>query len=103
VLGQSLRHPALLLSERGKPGTRRLQDCDDFCLRRREACDEIDRCYARHAFQIATATRSLCSNVLKGYPVSMSKKKRVCVVTYRHSGDQRFENTFPRDPKVNNL
>ena len=43
------------------------------------------------------------SNVLQGYPVSTSKKKRVCVVTYRHSGDWLFENSIPLSSNVNNL
>jgi hypothetical protein len=63
----------------------------------------MDRCYARHAFEIATATAPLGSKAPKGYPVPTSKKKRVCVVTYRHSGDLLFENTIPLGSNVNNL
>jgi hypothetical protein len=33
----------------------------------------------------------------------MSKKKRVRVVTYRHSGGQLFENSFPPGPNINKL
>src|SRR6202035_1623506 len=31
----------------------------------------------------------------QGYPSPTSKKKRACVVTYRHSGEGLFENCFP--------
>jgi hypothetical protein len=31
------------------------------------------------------------------------QKKRVCVVTYRHSGEELFENSLRRASKVNNL
>jgi hypothetical protein len=64
---------------------------------------QFDPGYARQAFEIATATTPFCSEALKGYPISTSKKKRACVVTYRHSGDRLFKNSFPHDPNVNNL
>jgi hypothetical protein len=63
----------------------------------------MDRRYARQAFEIAIAAAPLCSKALKGYPVSTSKKKRACVVTYRHSGDRLFENSIPFGSNVNNL
>jgi|ERR1035438_3293848 hypothetical protein len=102
-LGQSLRHHALLLSGRGKPGTRRLHDCDDLWLRRLEAATILIAATRGHAFEIAIPIVRLCSNVLEGYPVSTSKKKRACVVTYRHSGDRLFENSIPFGSNVNNL
>ena len=40
---------------------------------------------------------------LRGYPASTSKKKRVCVVTYRHSGGELFENSLRPRSNVNNL
>jgi hypothetical protein len=39
----------------------------------------------------------------KGYPCLTSKKKRVYVVTYRHSGGELFEKSPQRRPNVNNL
>jgi hypothetical protein len=43
-------------------------------------------------FEIATASAASRSSVLRGYPVPTIKKKRACVVTYRHSGEELFEN-----------
>ena len=40
---------------------------------------------------------------LQGYPLPMSKKKRVRVATYRHSGDLLFENSFPPHSIINEL
>jgi hypothetical protein len=57
----------------------------------------------RRAFEIATATASQHSTGLKGYPVATSKKKRACVVTYRHSGEQLFEKSLPPHANVNIL
>jgi len=54
-------------------------------------------------FEIATATARLRSKLLQGYPIPTSKKKRVCVVTYRHSGGQLFENSLPPHANVNDL
>jgi hypothetical protein len=42
--------------------------------------------------EIAIATARQRSAVLRGYPLAMIKKKRVCGATYQHSGDQLFEN-----------
>jgi hypothetical protein len=74
-LRQSLRHPALLLSGRGKPDTRRLQDCDSFCLRQPEACDDTDRCYARQAFEIAIPIARLFFERSAGLPCFDEQKK----------------------------
>jgi hypothetical protein len=49
---------------------------------------------ARQIYRIASS---------EGYPSSMSKKKRVCVVTYRHSDSGLFENSLPPRPNLNNL
>src|SRR6202011_5366370 len=46
-------------------------------------------------FEIAIAAAIRRSTLLQGYPVPMSKKKRACVVTYRHSEDRWFENAIP--------
>jgi hypothetical protein len=46
------------------------------------------------SFEIATAVTRVIPEPLQGYPVPTSKKKRACVVTYRHSGEQLFENSF---------
>jgi hypothetical protein len=54
-------------------------------------------------FEIAIAIARACSSALQGYPVPTIKKKRVCVVTYRHSGGQLFENSIPPRSNVNNL
>ena len=56
-----------------------------------------------HAFEIAIATASPHSTTPRGYPVSMSKKKRACVVTYRHSGERLFENSVLPHTNVNIL
>jgi hypothetical protein len=55
------------------------------------------------AFEIAIAIAWQHSAALQGYPLSMSKKKRACVVTYRHSGEVLFENSVPPHAKVNIL
>ena len=52
---------------------------------------------------IASAAAAEPSRALRGYPVPTSKKKRACVVTYRHSGDRLFENSFPPQTNVNDL
>jgi hypothetical protein len=62
--------------------------------------DDVD---AGRGFEIATAAARACSTAMQGYPVPTIKKKRVCVVTYRHSGGQLFENSFPPRSNVNNL
>src|ERR1700730_4009166 len=54
-------------------------------------------------FAIASATALQRSSPLQGYPAPTNKKKRACVATYQHSGDQLFEN-WPRPrPNVNDL
>jgi hypothetical protein len=74
---------------------------------------------ARGGFRLrcgsAWAPRMLVSNKLQsqaqsaawrsveGYPSSMSKKKRVCVVTYRHSDGVLFENSPWPAPNMTNL
>jgi hypothetical protein len=54
-------------------------------------------------FEIAIAAATRRATRLKGYPIPMSKKKRACVVTYRHSEDRWFENSIPPRSKVNDL
>src|ERR1700694_4844934 len=54
-------------------------------------------------FAIASATALQRSSPLQGYPAPMNKKKRACVATYRHSGDQLFENWLRPRPNVNDL
>jgi hypothetical protein len=39
----------------------------------------------------------------QGYPSLMSKKKRVCVATYQHSGGVWFENSVWPRPNMTNL
>ena len=39
----------------------------------------------------------------QGYPRPTIKKKRACVVTYRHSGDGLLENSFPPHSIVKKL
>jgi hypothetical protein len=39
----------------------------------------------------------------EGYPWPMSKKKRACVVTYRHSDDGLFENSLRPSPNITDL
>jgi hypothetical protein len=54
-------------------------------------------------FEKATATARPGSKNPRGYPVPTSKKKRVCVVTYRHSGHLLFENSVLPRSNVNDL
>jgi len=54
-------------------------------------------------FEIATAIARAHPKALQGYPLPTNKKKRVCVVTYQHSGEELFENSSPRYRRVNNL
>jgi hypothetical protein len=54
-------------------------------------------------FEKATATAQPRSKPYRGYPVPTSKKKRVCVVTYRHSGHLLFENSVLPRSNVNDL
>ena len=39
----------------------------------------------------------------QGYPIPTIKKKRACIVTYRHSGERLLENSFPPYSIVNKL
>jgi hypothetical protein len=72
----------------------------EFCGRR----NDIEcRLLIGLAFEIAIATTHVHSAALQGYPIPTIKKKRACVVTYRHSGGQLFENSFPPRSNVNNL
>jgi hypothetical protein len=49
-------------------------------------------------------SRAICRIAsCEGYPSLTSKKKRVCVVTYRHSDSGLFENSLPPRPNLNNL
>jgi hypothetical protein len=52
---------------------------------------------------LKTDDRGRATTAPQGYPVPMSKKKRVCVVTYQHSGDKLFENSCPPRSNVNKL
>jgi hypothetical protein len=54
-------------------------------------------------FEIAIAAAIGRSTLLQGYPVPTSKKKRACVVTYRHSEDRWFENSISPRSNVNDL
>jgi hypothetical protein len=47
--------------------------------------------------------RSIPPSASQGYPLPMSKKKRACVVTYRHSGEELFEKSSLPYSNVNNL
>jgi hypothetical protein len=47
--------------------------------------------------------RAMPSRASQGYPLPMSKKKRACVVTYRHSGEELFEKSSLPYSNVNNL
>jgi hypothetical protein len=49
----------------------------------------------RRAFETAIANAQPRSAVSQGYPLPTNKKNRVCVATYRHSGEQLLENSFP--------
>jgi hypothetical protein len=55
------------------------------------------------AFEIAIAIATQSSNARQGYPIPTNKKKRACVVTYRHSGDVLLENSVRPGSNVNNL
>jgi hypothetical protein len=59
-----------------------------------------------HAPQNASAKirfGARCHKFRKGYPVSMSKNIRGCVVTYRQSESGLFEMSLSRGSNVNNL
>jgi hypothetical protein len=47
--------------------------------------------------------QAVVSCSFEGYPQSTSKKKRVCIVTYRHSDAGLFENSLRPLPNVNDL
>jgi hypothetical protein len=70
------------------------------------AFSDCDSCEASDFTENASAARTLQGAFKKiaassprsgfeGYPPSTSKKKRVCVVTYRHSDSGLFENSLP--------
>jgi hypothetical protein len=69
----------------------------------RDGRDDLSPVMIGHAFEIATATARRRSTAPQGYPLPTSKKKRACVVTYRHSGEQLFENSFLPRSNINNL
>jgi hypothetical protein len=56
-----------------------------------------------YAFEIAIAAARHRPRVLQGYPVPTIKKKRACLVTYRHSGEGLFENYLPPRSNVTKL
>ena len=82
---------------------------DDQEIRHRLAADVLqgmegwhtasDRRRAKETVAIARRNRTMP----QGYPVLMSKKKRVCVVTYQHSGSELFENSLRPRRNINNL
>jgi hypothetical protein len=48
-----------------------------------------------HTLQKAIAAARAFRKTLQGYPIPTIKKKRACVVTYRHSGERLLENSAP--------
>jgi hypothetical protein len=70
----------------------------------RDDRDNIDcRLLIARVFEIAIAIARRCTEVPQGYPVPTSKKKRVYVVTYRHSGEHLSENSVLPRSNVNDL
>jgi hypothetical protein len=67
------------------------------------AIDVIRLAMIGHAFEIAIAAARQRRRVLRGYPVPTIKKKRACLVTYRHSGEGLFENYLLPRSNVTNL
>jgi hypothetical protein len=55
------------------------------------------------ASQITTPVARVHREAREGYPVPTSKKKRACIVTYRHSGEVLFENSLSPYFNFNNL
>jgi hypothetical protein len=55
------------------------------------------------ASEIATPVARAHREAREGYPVPTSKKKRACIVTYRHSGEVLFENSLSPYFNFNNL
>ncbi len=62
-------------------------------LRQRASCVDAKPMLG-HALQIATATARARRKTFQGYPLPTIKKKRACLVTYRHSGDSLLENVI---------
>ena len=61
------------------PATKSSRGCDIF--------------HARHrAYAFRVSVSPVC-RALRGYPVGARKKMCACLVTYRHSGEQQFENS----------
>jgi hypothetical protein len=57
----------------------------------------------RHAFEKAIAIERAHCTAPWGYPVPTIKKNGACVVTYRHSGELLFENSFSPRSIVNEI
>jgi hypothetical protein len=57
----------------------------------------------RDASHFSASRRKRFSPTLEGYPVPMRVKKCACLVTYRHSSNQLFENASAPWPNVTNL
>jgi hypothetical protein len=56
-----------------------------------------------HTLQKAIVAARAFRKTLQGYPIPTIKKKRACVVTYRHSGARLLENSSPPHRIVNEL
>jgi hypothetical protein len=70
----------------------------------RDDRDNIDcRLLIAQVFEIAITIARRCTRLPQGYPVPTSKKKRVYVVTYRHSGEHLSENSVLPRSNVNDL
>jgi hypothetical protein len=55
------------------------------------------------SFEKAIASRSRAAAAAGSYPVFLNRKKRAALITYRHSGNQHFENAFVPQSNVNDL
>ncbi len=55
------------------------------------------------ALQTATTIGRARRETFQVYPLPTIKKKRACVITYRHSGDRLLKNSFPPHSIVNKL
>jgi hypothetical protein len=59
---------------------------------------EADACDSANAFSNVTVDNVSC---FTGYPVSLSTKKRDCLVAYSHSAAEHFKNAFNARRNVN--
>jgi hypothetical protein len=68
------------------------------------ATNIIDAGYqSRILLKLQSRLRESAHGRFRGYPLPTSKKKRACVVTYRHSGEQLFKNSVLPRPIINDL